>query len=306
MNENTANASLITANYTVMWQKMYASLIAISQMLNFRDQDSLAYTLAIRDHARRIFSGSITDHLPAGVLDGGGPMTAKAAENAQAVLTFLASLTRIESKTFTESAAADLAKRSADLADWIEGVLRPVFGDAWLEISHTQIHDTCEAWRPRTSELAARSIVATRSEGPRELWQQQSPPSSHPTRQSRGSHFVDAKPNEVWRQGYWFSAAVKKYSKGKSCFQLSQLKREADSDPSANWVKRRGNNGHRNYEVGAVCRLLAFQQYEKFLKQAVGDNFVARRRQQRRKTRSGAVTGSSETISEDPKRAETL
>lgn len=141
-------ARMIPSGYPVAWQQMHAALVGLSYMLGFRDENSMAFTIAIRDVARQVFTGSITEHLPAGALDGGGPLTMLTTQNALAVPALLESIERIRRKDFDAAEVRELARKADDLADWIAGVLRPCFASAWADVSIAQIHDQCEAFRP--------------------------------------------------------------------------------------------------------------------------------------------------------------
>jgi hypothetical protein len=81
--------------------------------------------------ASAIFPTRMEDHLPVGVLDGGGPMTQTAYAECTRIKTLLGALARRLRVPCGMDDTNQQAHVANTLCDWIEGTLRPVYGESW-------------------------------------------------------------------------------------------------------------------------------------------------------------------------------
>lgn len=268
MTFDLTGAYLFTADLPAQWQRMHISLTAIGYMLGFRDEGSTAFTIAIRDHARKIFVGNIRDHIPAGVMDGGGPMSASAIEKAQAVGTLLASISRIERRGFSDSEAKVLAATAEELADWIEGVMQPCYGVAWTDIPNSQIYDMCETYRPRLAD--SRESAHSHPALAREVSAQSAEPKQAPDQSPKPE-------SPVWAKAYWYVQASAEFSSHGVGITVKELWR-AGVDGLVTRRPARGAPKQWEYEFESVCA--HFGRAAELLRKARAAGFQGQQKQQ--------------------------
>jgi hypothetical protein len=116
------------------WQRMQFVLELIAGELR-RGKDASADRLAeLAADGQLIFPEGIDRCLPVGLLDGGGPMTAEAFGRCTKIRTLLGGVARTARGGGQTERRAARAAEADELSDWIEGSLRPIYADKWVEI----------------------------------------------------------------------------------------------------------------------------------------------------------------------------
>ncbi|MCC6907049.1 MAG: hypothetical protein IT430_03830 [Phycisphaerales bacterium] len=80
-----------------------------------------------------VVARDVDQRIPCGLLDGGGPQTTACMDNCNQLKTLFGSLSRASRVGLTPEARSRLTSQAAELADWIEGTLRPYYPEQWVE-----------------------------------------------------------------------------------------------------------------------------------------------------------------------------
>lgn len=122
---------LRTSGVLNRWQSLQITLELIGRELDKGAGASIPEIAELVEEAQATFPGRMEEHLPCGILDGGGPMTTAAMAQCVKIKTLLGGLAR---KCRSGVLASDRIAAIDEVCDWIEGTLRPVHAHHWTAV----------------------------------------------------------------------------------------------------------------------------------------------------------------------------